>query len=455
MSTIKKAWQFCLLSFVATMALSSPSLAVLEVDITNFNLEPVPVSVADFVGESQIPDRQAEVEQMAKDVREVLIADLERSGLFRSIPREAFIQTDAGVGAYPRYADWRAIGSDALVVGTVQFRPNGDLVLSVRLWDVFGQDQLVGRNLIEPVGNWRKLAHRAADLIYEKLTGESGYFSTRIVYVAESGPLTNRVKRLAIMDQDGANHEYLTDGSFLALTPRFSPTLIGKKLVITYLSYQDNRPRVYLKEVGTDKEEMLGEFDGMTFAPRFSPDGNKVVMSLIQNGSSDIYEMDLLTRDVRQLTRHPDIDTSPSYSPDGRRLVFESDRSGSQQIYVMDADGSNVKRISFGRGRYKTPVWSPRGDLIAFTHSYRGRYSIGVMRTDGSQERLLTESFLDEGPTWSPNGRVLMFFRQKPFDARGEGGSYSIWSIDLTGRNEREIPATGDASDPAWSPLIP
>jgi len=387
---------------------------------------------------------------LGRDLAQVISDDLRRSGLFRPLPEQSFIQRDASDKARPRFVEWQRINAQGLVVGSVRMMADGRIDVTFRLWDVLARQQIAGVRYQTTEDNWRQIAHRIADAVYERITGEEGYFDTRIVYVAETGPIIDRTKRLAIMDQDGANHQFLTDGLYLALTPRFSPTAQE----ITYLSYYNNRPRVYIYNVDTGRQEVLGDFEGMTFAPRFSPDGHKVVMSMVQNGNSDIYIMDLRTREVRQLTSHPDIDTAPSFAPDGRHIVFESDRSGTQQLYVMRDDGMDVKRISFGRGRYKTPVWSPRGDLIAFTHSRGRRYSIGVMRPDGSRERFLTESFLDEGPTWSPNGRVLMFFRQVPFNERGEGGSYSIWTIDLTGRNERRIETESDASDPAWSPLI-
>jgi TolB protein len=291
-----------------------------------------------------------------------------------------------------------------------------------------------------------------ADAIYKRVTGEDGYFDTRVVYVSESGPMDRRIKRLAIMDQDGSNHRLLTDGRSLVLTPRFSPTAQE----ITYLSYARGVPRVYLFNIDTGQQEVVGDFPGMTFAPRFSPDGNKVIMSLAVEGNSDIYTLDLRTRQAVRLTDSPAIDTSPCYSPDGTRIVFNSDRGGSQQLYVMNADGSDVKRISFDSGaRYGTPVWSPRGDLIAFTKIDGGQFYIGVMRPDGSGERLLTQAFLVEGPTWAPNGRVLMYFRQAPSDSKGNGGSPRLYTIDLTGYNEREVITPQDASDPAWSPLIP
>lgn len=298
--------------------------------------------------------------------------------------------------------------------------------------------------------SWRRVAHKISDAIYKRLTGEEGYFDTRIVYISESGPYLNRIKRLAIMDQDGYNHQFMTDGSFMVLNPRFSPT----SQEITYLSYYNDTPRVYLFNINTGKSEMLGEFRGMTFAPRFSPDGKNVIMSKAEHGNTDIFVMELATRRIKQLTTNSAIDTSPSYSPFGRYITFTSDRGGTPQLYVMDADGGNIKRISFGQGLYSTPVWSPRGDLIAFTKQTGGKFYIGVIRPDGSGERILTESYFEEGPTWSPNGRVIMYYRKYPYDNRGGGGETQLWSIDLTGYNERQVLTPLDGSDPAWSPLL-
>ena len=285
-----------------------------------------------------------------------------------------------------------------------------------------------------------------SDQAYEKLTLDKGYFDTRIVFIDETGPKAKRRKRLAIMDQDGFNVRALTSGNDLVLTPRFSPT----SQEITYMSFAGGRPRVYLYNIDTRQREVVGEFPNMSFSPRFSPDGQRVIMSLQEGGNSNIYEMDLRSRRLRQLTNTAAIDTAPSYSQDGRRIVFESDRDGGQQIYVRNADGSGQQRISFGKGRYSTPVWSPRGDNIAFTRFGGGRFSIGVMRPDGSGERILTEGFHNEGPTWSPNGRVIMFFRE----SRGENGGAKLYSVDLTGYNERPVQTPTFASDPAWSPLL-
>ncbi|MBX6323806.1 MAG: Tol-Pal system protein TolB [Rhodospirillaceae bacterium] len=430
----------CALAIVCAAAAAAPARADLTIDLTNPNVQPLPIAVTDFYG------AKPQDAQVGAQVGQVVAADLERSGLFRPLPKSSFIQTPEALLAQPRFADWRVINAQALVTGTAESQADGRLRVEFRLWDVFGEQQLAGLAYFTTPQNWRRVAHIVADAIYKRLTGEDGYFDSRIVYVAESGPRERRIKRLAIMDQDGANHRFLTDGGTLVLTPRFSPSTQE----ITYLAYVGNRPRVYLFNIDSGQQEVLGDFPGMTFAPRFSPDGNAVVMSQAIGGNSDLYRMDLRTRRVARLTTDPAIDTSPCYSPDGTQIVFNSDRGGSQQLYVMNASGGDARRISFGSGRYATPVWAPRGDLIAFTKIDGGQFYIGVMRPDGSGERLLTQAYLVEGPTWAPNGRVLAYFRQD-----GPQATPRLYSIDLTGANERPLPTPQDASDPAWSPLIP
>lgn len=446
-SNRRAPWRIALISLCLVAAMagfgSGTVRAELRVDIVSGKVEPLPIAVPALFGSG------SQAEALGRDIAGVISADLERSGLFRLIDQRAFIQTRESLRLRPQFPAWRQINAQALVVGSTEIRPNGLLRVEFRLWDVFAGQQLVGlRSETEP-RNWRRVAHIIADAIYKRITGEEGYFDTRVVYVAESGPAQRRVKRLAIMDQDGANHRYLTDGADLVLTPRFSPTAQE----ITYLAYSGGSARVFIYNIDTGQREMLGDFPGMTFAPRFSPDGNQVIMSMALDGNSDVYTMDLRTRRVRRLTSHPSIDTSPSFSPDGRQVVFNSDRGGAQQLYVMPGDGGSPRRISFGDGRYATPVWSPRGDLIAFTKMQGGEFSIGVMRPDGKGERLLAKGFLVEAPTWSPNGRVLMFFRQERA-GRG-GGRPKLFSIDLTGYNEREIVTPTAASDPAWSPPKP
>jgi len=332
-----------------------------------------------------------------------------------------------------------------LVTGQVTQQPDGRLRVDFRLWDVYGESQMLGLQFFTTPENWRRIAHMVSDAIYERITGEKGYFDTRIVFISETGPAVKRVKRLAIMDQDGANPIFLTNGSYMVLTPRFNPTA----QMIAYMSYISAKPRVYLFDIETGKQEMLGSFPNMTFSPRFSPDGNRVALTLETGGNSDVYVMDLRTRAIQRLTSDPGIDTAPTFSPDGRQIAFESDRGGSQQIYVMNVDGSGQRRVSFGAGNNGTPVWSPRGDLLAFTKQQGSRFTIGVMRPDGSGERLISSGGRDEGPTWAPNGRVLMFSR-----GLGGGAGSQIWSVDVTGRNERRVLTPGSASDPAWSPLI-
>ncbi|MHA1154278.1 MAG: Tol-Pal system beta propeller repeat protein TolB [Alphaproteobacteria bacterium] len=432
------------LAIMAVLLAVAPARAELIVDITSGFVEPLPIAITDFFGEA------ADEAKVGADIAGVIAANLERSGLFRPIDKGAFIQDPNTLRAGPRFGDWRLINAQALISGATQVQADGRLRVEFRLWDVFAETQMTGLAYFTTPANWRRVAHIITDAIYKRLTGEDGYFDTRLVYIAESGPQDRRVKRLAIMDQDGANHRFLTDGGSLVLTPRFSPTTQE----ITYLSYASRSPRVYLFNLTTGQQEVLGDFPGMTFAPRFSPDGNQVIMSLARQGNTEIYTMDLRTRKVVRLTDHPAIDTSPSFSPDGQEIVFNSDRGGSQQLYVMASDGSNVRRVTFSKGRYATPVWSPRGDLIAFTRMHQGEFFIGVMRPDGSGERMLTKGFLVEGPTWAPNGRVLSFFRQGRADKRGKVSS-KLHTIDLTGFNEREIVTPIDGSDPAWSPLIP
>jgi len=321
-----------------------------------------------------------------------------------------------------------------------------------RLWDIVAKTDMIGLRLTVDKKSWRRVAHIISDETFERLTGDRGYFDTRIVYISESGPVNKRKKRLAIMDQDGENHQFLTDGSFLVLTPRFSPSTQE----ITYLAYYNKEPRVYIFNLQTGEQELLGSFPGMTFAPRFSPDGSSIIMSYSEKGITDIYLMDTKKQKIKRLTNNSSIDTSPSFSPDGKNITFNSDRGGSQQIYVMDEKGRNVKRISYGKGRYATPVWSPKGDLIAFTKMLKGMFYIGVMNPDGSGERLLAKGYLVEGPTWAPNGRVLMYFKQNRPNDKNKGSSrVNLYKIDVTGFKEVKIITPGDASDPAWSPVIP
>jgi len=443
--TLLTRWTLPALLAVSLFTAGGASAAELSIDVTKGLSQPLPIAIAPLYGAA------SDDAQMGSDIAGVVSADLERSGLFKPIDRKAFIQTPEALQQNVRFADWKLINAQALVSGKVEKNQAGGLRVEFRLWDVFAEQQMIGQAFNATPQGWRRIAHMISDAVYKRLTGEDGYFDTQIVYVAETGPQQKRVKRLAIMDQDGENHKFLTDGSDLVLTPRFSPN----QREITYMSYYNNQPRVYVYHLDSGRRELLGDFPGMTFAPRFSPDGNRVIMSLAENGSTNIYEMDLRTRKTTRLTNDPYIDTSPCYSPDGSKITFNSDRGGTQQLYVMNADGSDQHRISFGNGRYATPVWSPRGDLIAFTKFDASQFYIGVMHPDGSGERLISQGFLVEAPTWAPNGRVVAYWKQNPTDSKGHGGQVKLYSNDLTGNNERQMITPVDASDPAWSPLIP
>jgi TolB protein len=423
---------------------AAPVSAQLQLDLRQGVREPIPIAVSPFFAEG------ARETRIGQDVARVISENLARSGLFRVVGQNVHLQSAQQLQTgQPRFQDWAQI-VQGVVSGSVTALPDGRTRIEFRLWDVVARQQIEGYGLQAGADAWRRIAHKISDAIYKRVTGDEGYFDTQIVYISEAGPINQRRKRLAIMDQDGENHRDLTDGNVLILTPRFSPSARE----ITYLAYVNGRPRVYLFDIDTGRQEVLGDFPNMTFAPRFSPDGNSVVFSQAIEGNSDIFVMDLRTRRSTQLTRDPSIDTAPSFSPDGQRLVFESDRGGTQQLYVMDSSGGNVRRLTFGNGRYASPVWSPRGDLIAFTRLHDGQFSIGVIRPDGTGERMLTTAFHAEGPTWAPNGRVLMYFKERTVD-NGRSRIARLYSIDLAGSNEREIITPRDASDPAWSPLIP
>ncbi len=400
---------------------------------------PLPIAIPNFVAGTPSDG------EVGVGVTQVITNNLKRSGLFAPIDQAAYIEKVVNIDAAPQFQNWKTISAQALVTGRMTRQPDGRLKAEFRLWDVATGQQLTGQQYFTSPEYWRRIAHIISDQIYERLTGEKGYFDSRVVFVDETGAKERRVKRLALMDQDGANVRYLTRGSDLVLTPRFSPSTQE----ITYMEFGQGDPRVYLLNIETGQREIVGNFPGMSFSPRFSPDGQRVIMSLQQGGNSNLFVMDLRSKSTTRLTDTPAIDTSPSYAPDGTRICFESDRGGKPQVYVMPATGGSAQRISFGEGSYSTPVWSPRGDYIAFTKQGNGQFSIGIMKPDGSGERILTSGFHNEGPTFAPNGRVLMFFR----DPGGNGGP-SLFTVDISGRNEQRVPTPGFASDPAWSPLL-
>ncbi len=430
-----------LLGLMALCHVAVAQSGPLRIEITDGVIEPLPYAVPNFVPENALAS------QYAQDIARVVADDLSGTGLFREISQDAHISTITSFSSPVQFADWKAINAQALISGAVSVGAGGKLEVKFRLYDVFaGQELGSGLRFTGTADGWRRIAHKVADAVYGRITGEGGYFDSRVVFVSETGPKNDRKKRLAIMDYDGANQKFLTDSSTIVLAPRFSPD--GQRVL--YTSYETGFPRVFVLEVGSARRRVLEDQPGtMSFAPRFSPDGQRVVFSITQGGNTDIHMMDLASGRTSRLTSAPSIETAPSFSPDGSQIVFESDRSGSQQLYIMSANGGEARRISFGQGRYGTPVWSPRGDLMAFTKQNKGRFHIGVMRTDGSEERLLTASFLDEGPTWAPNGRVIMFTRE----TQGASGSASLYTVDVSGRNLKRVKQQGGGSDPSWSPL--
>lgn len=428
------------LSFAA-----QPLAAQIRVDITGGIAAPMPIAIPAMPPTNQANTPAGSTAALGRQVAEVIVNDLRNSGLFAplgpgSVKPVLRQQVDA-----PDYPYWAGTGAQALVQGFAQLNGDGTITVGCYLFDVFSKSRIALNGWAAPPGKWRELAHRCADMVYSRLTGEGPYFNSKVIYVSETGPKNNRTKRLAIMDQDGASHRFITNGQAIVLTPRWSPN--GQKVV--YMTYFGKRPRVYVYDVGTGTQRLIVDAANMTFSPRFSPDGRYIVYSMAVNGNTDIYRVSASGGSPQRLTTTAGIDTAPSYSPDGSRVVFESDRSGTQQIYVMNADGSNQQRISFGSGRYATPVWSPRGDLIAFT-KIGGGFAVGTMTPSGGGEKILTGGWQDEGPTWSPNGRVIMFFRT----SQGSGKA-DLWLVDLTGVNERPVPTPLDGSDPAWGPLLP
>ncbi|MEE2773822.1 MAG: Tol-Pal system beta propeller repeat protein TolB [Pseudomonadota bacterium] len=426
---------------MAGFSVSQEKLPTLSVNVTDGVIDPVLIAVPSFVRE------RSTSKVLASEMAEVVANDLAGTGLFRAIPERSHISRIANFNSPIQFADWRAIKAAILITGAVAANSDGKIEVKFRLWDVVSQKEIGnGIKYDGQIDKWRRISHKVADEVYSRVTGEGAYFDTRIVFVSESGPKNNRKKRLAVMDQDGANRTFLTGDESIVLAPRFSPD--SNKIL--YTSYKSGKPSVYLMDLKTRRVRTFNNIKGMSFAPRFSPDGRKMVLSIMNNGNTDVFSINLSTGRRTRLTDDPAIDTAPSFSPDGKQIVFESDRGGSQQIYVMSAKGGKAKRISFGDGRYATPVWSPRGDLVAFTKIHKGKFHIGVMRLDGSRERLLSTSFLDEGPTWAPNGRVIMFFRE----TAGASGAPSIYTVDVTGRNLRKLRTASFASDPAWSPLL-
>ncbi|MCC6827645.1 MAG: Tol-Pal system protein TolB [Novosphingobium sp.] len=449
--------------FALAMALAAPAIAQtqtqppptaqpdgagLEVTVSDENdWQDLGVAITVFATDQDVPTQTnaGSTAALGRSVSQVIAADLRNNGLFKpsgpdGLPQPSYPQINT-----PDFPVWSARSAEMLVQGYVRAGEDGQLTVGCYLYDVALKQQLAKAGWVVPPSDWRRAAHKCADMVYSRLSGESPFFDSRIAYIAETGPKNRRMKRLAIMDSDGANHRYLTSGQATALTPRYSPDYKS----ILYLSYLNGNPRIYVYDLATDTQRLITQSSNPTFAPRWSPDGKWILYSMAVAGNTDIYRVPVAGGASQKLTDGPGIDVGGSYSPDGSRIVFESDRSGSQQIYVMNADGSNQRRISFFGGRAATPEWSPRGDQIAFTHIV-GNLRVAVVNPDGGGLRYLTDSWQDEAPTWAPNGRIIQFFRTEK-----NTGKASLWQVDLTGRNERRLPTPVDASDPAWGPIRP
>ena len=434
-----------LLASVAALAVCSPLLSASaaaqqaqpaptqDVVVDEGVLRALPIAIAPFSG------------QNGSEIANVVSGDLRRSGFFEPLNPASFVETGLTVANAPNFPQWTAIGAQAVLYGSVTPRADGRNDVGFRLYDPYRQCQLVSYQFTATPEQWRRIAHKIADIVYQRMTGESGFFDTRVIYVAESGTQLNRLSRLAVVDQDGFNPVYLTQGDEVIMSPRFSASNPEE---ITYVALGRDYSRIYLYNLSTGRRESLGEFDGQVLAPRFSNDGSKIAFSIIRGGNTDVYVMNLRTRQLSRLTSDPGIDTSPSFSPDGTMIAFNSDRSGSPRIYVMRADGGGQRAVSRGGGIYTAPAWSPRGDLIAFTKQQGGRFHIGVMDSGGGGERILSSSYFEEGPSWAPNGRYIMFARQT------RGGDTRLWTVDLSGRVTAQAGYDGRGSDPAWSPLL-
>ncbi len=420
--------------------------APLEVSVTGGISAPMPIAIPAMPTPQVTGTAAGSTDELGRKLSDVISNDLKNSGLFSPVGRNALRPITFQEVTAPAFNYWGGTGAQALVQGYIRANGDGTLTVGCYLYDVFARTELTRQGFVVSPADWRRAAHKCADMVYTRLTGEGPYFDSRVVYVSETGPKANRIKRLAIMDQDGANHRFLTNGQSIVLTPRFAPN----QQSIVYMSFANKRQSIYVYDIGSGRQRLVVSTPNLTFAPRFSPDGRYILFSMAVAGNTDIYRVPASGGRPQRLTTSPGIDTGGSYSPDGSRIVFESDRSGGQQIYVMDANGGNEHRISFGGGRYATPVWSPRGDLIAFT-KLGGEFRIGVMSPSGGGEKILTDGWQDEGPTWAPNGRVIMFFRT----SQGGRGTSDLWSVDLTGVNERKVPTPLDGSDPAWGPLRP
>lgn len=430
---------------LAVVCFCLPAYAELKVDIVAGAVEPISVAVQKFEVGSHASTRDAAM------LRDVVDNDLKSTGLFRIVNRNALPEF-VKMGDMPDFKLWSAVRAQVLVQAKLTRQVDDMYRLEFYVWDVQGGEQIEAQSLVASKKSMRRLAHIMADAIYERLTGEVGYFDTQIVFITETGPMGERVKRMAIMDQDGYNMRYLSDDKTFVMSPSFSPNMH----TVVFLSYRDEDPMIWTLDLETGEQRRLGQFGGMNFAPQFSPDGRRIALSLVKRGVTHIYEYDIENKTLRQLTSGGTINTSPSYSPDGKKMAYNSNRSGSQQIHVLDLESGQQERITFGAGRYATPAWSPDGRFIAFTKIADDTFYIGIMSPTGRNEKILAGGWFMEAPSWAPGSRRLVYYETEKDDDDIERHSH-IRTVDIMGQNiyEIKLPDGVHGMEPTWSPRLP
>ncbi len=435
---MKKALLLLLATFLLLCGLlDRASWSKVYIDIRSPSFRKFPLAVAPFRAVSS----QAEM-RLGDRVTDILNDDLNITGFFsvidgRSAGALGSQAAEKGVENVD-FQGWSGSGAEALVIGEVTYKENA-LVLEARLYDVVKKEMILGKRYTGEIHDLSRMVHRFADEVVFALTGEQGFFQTKIVYVSQA---TGK-KEISLMDFDGRNATRLTHHNSICLSPRFSPD--GTRIAFT--SYKSGNPDIYIKDLRTGAERRAFRYPGLNISPSWSPDGQRLAMTLSKDGNSEIYTARLDGSDLQRVTDHPGIDVSPTWSPDGRRIAFVSNRGGTPQIYAMDASGQNVQRLTF-EGTYNThPSWSPRGDRIAFDATVRGEHNICTIQADGANFKVLTANLSQcEMPSWSPDGRNLVF-------SSNRNGVPNIYLIDAEGtRIKRLTFEKGGDTYPNWSP---
>jgi len=424
---------FAVAAFVAGTSAQAQSGGQIVLAVPQF---PTPRNVKTDGGETGVIGIQI-AQQIVSDLRTT-------RSIYPTGPENLRHYTPTEAGA-PLYPNWANIGAGALVTGYVQARDDGRINVVCYLYDLKQRREMTRKGFAVAATEWKRAAHRCAGAFYTAVTKRPGLFDSRIVYVAATGSRMQPVKRIAIMNWDGTDHSYLTQGEVTVTSPRISPD--GER--IAYMSFAGGMPHIRIMDADGSNDRQLLQSNSMSFAPRFSPDGRVIAFSMAVDGNTDIYVVDANGGYPRRLTTTPGIDTSPSFSPDGKQIVFESDRSGAQQIYVMNVDGSGQSRISFGGGANSSPVWSPDGDRIAFSRWNGSTIGIGIMSATGGDEKILTNGWQDEAPSWSPDSEWVMF--QRTQQGTGTG---SLLMVSIGGGEPKAVATPQPGADPSWSGVV-